>query len=164
MAVPEKPMASHGNLTENMLIHLKGASPWLRFIGILGFIISGTVALWGLFSFTMVFRNVSFWGNFFGFESINEASGAMGLVLRVIMIVFTIGSASFIFFPSLFAYRFGENIQTYLRTGADRDMETALKYNKSFWKFFGIVCIIYLAFIPMVIIISIIAGMLAIFS
>ena len=47
-AIPVNPLAAQGVLTETMLSYLKGASPWIRFIGILGFISSGISALWGI--------------------------------------------------------------------------------------------------------------------
>ena len=153
---PAPPAISQGNLTETMLIYLKGASPWLRFIGVMGFIMAGFVALWGLALFFIFL----FAGNFFG-ELFDEVQG-LGLYSGIFGAIggaaglFTIGGAALIFFPALFTYRFGERIRKYLQTGTDSELEEAFKNNRSLWKFNGIILIISLAFIPVSIIVSII--------
>ena len=152
-AVSEKPLAAQGSLTETMLIHLKGASPWLRFIGILGFIGAGMTALGG-FLFLILFPLLGrVWDEVPGFEEF----GALGAAFWGVMAVFFIGWAVLMFFPSLFIYRFGEKISSYLRSGMEQDLEQAFRNNKSFWKFCGIVCIVSLAITPVTIVGSIIA-------
>jgi hypothetical protein len=69
--------------------------------------------------------------------------------------IYFLGVAVLGFFPSYFIYNFGSKIRTYLRTGAEQDLERALKNNKSLWKFSGILTIIGLAIIPVIFIISI---------
>ena len=160
-AVPVKPLVAQGALTETMLIYLKGASPWLKFIGVLGFISAGLTALSGLsfLLFIPLMRQV--WNEIPGFEAF---SGTVGTVFGGTMTVFSIGGGALMFFPSLFLYRFGEKIHSYLRTGTDQDLELAFKNNKSFWKFIGIICIISLAFIPLMIILGIILALVSAFS
>ncbi|MCL2231738.1 MAG: hypothetical protein FWB99_01510 [Treponema sp.] len=148
-AVPEKPLAVQGALTEDMLVYLKGASPWLRFVGILGFISAGMMVLWGLVSLILFPLMRDAWGDF---------TVALGLVMGGAMAAVFIGMGALIFFPSLFTYRFGGKIRNYLRTGAEQELEQAFKNNKSLWKFVGILCIIYLAFLPLMIVGSIIAA------
>jgi len=75
-----------------------------------------------------------------------------------VMVVLCLIGALLIFVPSLFLYKTGGRIRSYLRTGADQDLEQAFKNNMSFWKFAGIICIIQLAFLPLLIIGGIIAG------
>jgi hypothetical protein len=67
-----------------------------------------------------------------------------------------LGAAVFAFFPSYFIYNFGSKTRTYLRTGADQDLEGALKSNKSLWKFQGILAIAGIALVPVMIIIILI--------
>lgn len=151
-AVPVKPLAAQGALTENMLVYLKGASPWLRFVGILGFISAGLAALSGLGSFAFVPL----------MGMMDDLTGVFGAVFGGTMAVLSIAGAVLVFIPSLFLYRFGEKIRRYLRTGVDLDLEEAFRNNKSFWKFTGIVCIVYLAFIPVLIVGSIIVTVFAV--
>ena len=152
--VPVKPLAAQGILTEAMLIHLKGASPWLRFVGILGFIGSGLTVFSGASIFLLVPLAAQIWDRAPGSEPF---SAVMGMVFSGSLGVYCIGLGVLLFFLSLFAYRFGEKILSYLRNGMEEDLETAFRNNKNFWKFLGILCIISLAFIPFLIIGSVIA-------
>jgi len=152
-AVPVKPLVSQGSLTETMLIYLKGASPWLRLVGILGFVGSGLIILWGIALLAIV---PSVGEDWFQVLEIEQFSSFLGATFGGSMAIFTIGGAVLLFIPSLFAYRFGEKIRSFLRTGTDQDLELAFKNNKSFWKFVGILSIIELAFIPLLIIAGII--------
>ena len=153
---PAPPAIPQGNLTETMLIYLKGASPWLRFIGIVGFVIAGFTVLWGLAIFFIFILSGSIFGSLLDdFQSIGLYSGIFSAIGGAAGL-FTIGGAAVIFFPALFTYRFGDRIRKYLQTGTDSELEEAFKNNRSLWKFNGIVIIISMAFIPVSIIISII--------
>jgi len=147
-AVPVSPLIAQGALTDNMLIYLKGASPWLRFVGVMGFLSAGLTVLWGLVSLIFIPLTREIW---------DELPGITGMLLGGTMTMIFIGLGVLIFFPSLFIYRFGEKIRRYLRTGTDQDLEQAFRNNKSLWKFVGILCIINLAFLPLMIIGNIIA-------
>ena len=160
IAVPVKPLTAPGTLTETMLIYLKEASPWLRFLGVLGFIGAGMTALSGLSFLAIVPLMEAIFDSASGFESLGDAFGA---IFSGGMSVFFIGAGALMFFPSLFMYRFGDKIRGYLRTGADQDLELAFKNNKSLWKFTGIISIIYLAIIPLMIIGAIIVGVISVF-
>jgi hypothetical protein len=159
--VPEKPMAIQGTLTEAMLIHLKGATPWLRFVGILGFISSGLVVLMGFSMMPFVSIMNRAWAEIPGFESFN---GVFSAAFSAFMVVLFIGAGLLLLFPSLYIFRFGEKIRSYLKTGADMELESAFQNNRSLWKFMGIICIIQLAFIPLLITGGIIAALVAVFS
>jgi hypothetical protein len=153
--VPVDPPGSQGTLTEVMVNYLKGASPWLRFIGILGFVFSGLTAFWGVAMLALSpFMDKSF-ESLPGYEQWNfifqAAFGGTMLILCVI-------GAVFIFIPSLFIYRFGEKIRSFLRNGSGQELEQAFKNNKSLWKFLGILSIVELAFIPVLIIVGIVTA------
>jgi hypothetical protein len=158
-AVPEKPLIAEGGaLTETMLIYLKQASPWLRFVGIFGFIGAGLTALSGFSFFAIIPAMAGLWGDIPGFEAFGDAFGA---AFGGGMVVLFIAAAVLMVFPSLFMYRFGDKIRSYLRTGTEQDLEVAFRNNKSLWKFIGILCIIQLAFIPLTIIGTIVAVVIA---
>ena len=157
-AAPIQPLVAQGTLTEIMLVYLKGASPWLRFVGILGIISAGMTAFSGLTAFAFIPMMNQIWGEIPGFETVFSGNQFLGAIFSGSMAVFCIGGGALAFFPSFFVYRFGDKIRSYLRTGTDQDLELAFKNNKSLWKFNGIICIIYLAFIPLMIIGAIIAA------
>jgi len=148
-AVPVKPLVAQGSITEQMLIYLKGASPWLRFVGIMGFIFAGFTALTSISSIALI-PLLNDAGD--GIPGIEVLGNALGAIFGGGMAALGVGGAVLMFFPSFFIFMFGEKIQSYLRTGADLDLEAALKNNKSLWKFAGIYCIVSLAFIPLMII------------
>jgi hypothetical protein len=152
---PETPLVSQTALTEIMLVHLKGASPWLRFIGIMGFICCGFMVLGGIIFLALIPAMGSLWSTVPGMESLPSVFGAAfgGSMGVYFFICAVIG-----FFPSRFMYTFGSRIRSYLRSGADRDLEEAFRNNKFLWKFAGIVTIISLAFIPVMIIVGIVVA------
>jgi hypothetical protein len=159
---PVNPAAnSSGQLTENMLRYLKGASPWLRFVGIVGFIACGFLALIGLVFLFSPSAWGSFWSEIPGF---GDYTGDAGAVVGVAMGLYFFIAALLYFFPALFQYKFGSKIRGYLQSGSDQDLETAFKNNKSLWKFNGILLIIVLALFPAMLLIGIIIGIASAFA
>jgi len=141
--VPEQKQYT-GNLTEPMQKFLRESSPWMRFIGIVGFIGSGICAVFGLIS--LFFSNsLSLIEDF-----TNTPVWLMSLTYALTGVV--------MFFPSFFAYKAGTMIKKFIYSNVDADLEDALKNNKALWKFYGIMTIILLAFIPLVIILAFIIG------
>jgi hypothetical protein len=65
------------------------------------------------------------------------------------------------FLPSLFAFRFGQRLRAYFRSGDDADLETAFRNNKNLWTFIGVVTIIYLAFFALILVMLVIAAAFA---
>jgi hypothetical protein len=148
-SVPEKPLESRSALTETMLSYLKEASPWLRFIGVLGFIGSGLMCLGGIIFMIVMFAASDFTENLGG-----ALTGLIGLIY--------IPMGALYFFPARFTYYFGAKIRDYRFTNSEQDLEMAFKNNKSLWKFIGILAIIALAFIPLFIILAIVGGIAAV--
>jgi hypothetical protein len=137
-----------GLLTENMLFYLRGASPWLRFIGVLTYIGSGLMVVAGLVMMVVLpgLDEVSFsWMEGWG----RALEGVLGLVYIIAGVI--------IFFPARFTYNFGAKIRTYLQNNTEQELELAFKNNKSLWKFYGILSIVYLSIIPITLVIGIIA-------
>jgi hypothetical protein len=156
---PANPAAGNGGpLTGIMLRHLKDASPWLRFIGVIGFISSGFLAMGGLGSFVSSFFMGNLWREI---PEVSEYADIFGIFFGVFMGLYFIIFAVLSFFPSLFVYNFGTRIRSYLQSGMDRDLETAFKNNKSLWKFMGVLMIISLAFIPVLLVIGVVVGIAA---
>ena len=146
-----------GELTDRMQTYLIEASPWIRFIGILGYVGAGGMFSMGLMvsvGMAVFGRNISE-----GTEMTGLMTGLMGAGFGAMYIIFGI----LYFFPAHFTFKFGSGIKTYKDSGLNKDMEVALKNNKSLWKFIGILSIISLSLIPVGIIASIIIGVAAAF-
>lgn len=152
-SIPEERFIMQGGLTEMMLIYLKGTAPWLRFLGILGFVSAASMALSGVGSI-IVFLS---FGNIVDYELF---PGFTQMMFGGQIAVFFLMASVLTFIPSLFAYRYGSRIHHYLKSGVNADLEAAFKNNKALWKFLGISCIVSLAFIPLSIIITIITVLL----
>jgi hypothetical protein len=150
--IPEIPQNTGVMLSEKMLHYLNGASPWLQFIGILGYIGSGLSVTVGIFGTI----GLSATSSFFNLE--------LGDFPLWIITFIYIPLGVLVFFPAHFTYNFGRKIRNYRFSNSTEDLELAFKNNKSLWKFYGIICIIYLAFIPFFIIITIIGGVAAAIS
>jgi hypothetical protein len=153
------PLAPVGRLTETMIFYLKGASPWLRFIGILGFIAAGGTILGGL-----MFLIGGLLGNGIlrqmltsQIDTMDGADVGMAGGIVIVMGVLIIIAGIICFLPARFTYNFGRKIKNFLQNNAEGELELAFKNNKSLWKFIGIVTIIYLAFLPVMLITTIIA-------
>jgi hypothetical protein len=143
--IPETSQDSGMPLTNTMLQYLVEASPWLRFMGVIGFIGSALCCIGGIISSVSLIATSSLLSEFANFPVwiFPLIQIPMGLIL---------------FFPAYFLFKFGQKIRTYQYTHSNEDLESGFKYNKSYWKFMGILCIIYLAAIPFIIIIATIAG------
>ena len=139
-----KPTVAGGNLTETMIKYLREASPWLRFIGILSYILCGFTVLGGV-SMMIAMPLLA------GLDDLPTGlmASSMGIIYILIGVV--------LFFPAYFTYTFGAKIRSYLQSNRDYDLEVAFKNNKSLWKFYGILYIINLAIAPVGIIVAIIS-------
>jgi len=144
--VRERPGPGDRALTDTMLFYLNGASPWLRFVGVLGIIYSVVITASGLF-FLLPAMDVLFGMLDFGFSHMLVGMGVWwGLFYAV--------AGLSVFLPSLFAYRFGGKIRAYSMTGNAGDLELAFKSNKSLWKFLGIVCVLGLVIVILTIVLG----------
>ena len=148
--IPEASQSAGVELSVKMLNHLNETSPWLRFIGILGYIGCGIFVLIGfLSSFGLFTLSESSNSNFFG--------GMTALALAVIYIPVGV----LLFFPAHFIFTFGQKIRSYRFTNSIEDLEAAFQNNKSLWKFLGILSIIQLAIVPLIIIGAVIFGVIS---
>jgi len=138
-------------LTERMLLYLYEASPWLRFTGVVFYIIFGFFVLGGIAAIIIPFA-------LSGFTYIFDESP-----LWLYGVLYMLGGFVY-FFPARFLYNFGAKIRSYRFTNSSKDLEQAFKNNKSLWKFYGILCIIFIAFIPVSIVLAIIGGLFAAFG
>jgi hypothetical protein len=163
---PEAPVqadenAAQGILTALMIRYLKEASPWLRFIGILGYIgaifliVSGV----GMVAALLITGINGLTGGYNEPGFVGLVSGLFSSMLGFIYVVLGIIA----FFPARFTHGFGVKIRNYLLSGSEKDLEEALKNNRSLWRFNGILAIVYLSLIPVGIVAAIIAAVSQIF-
>lgn len=129
----------HDLLTPGMLEALKKTKPWVRFLSIIGFLCVVLMIVLGI--------GVAVAGTFFGGKQ--GASGFQGPLL-IGMAVFYVLLGILYIFPSLYLFRYagaiGEALAAPSKSAA---VENALRHQKSFWKFAGILTLVmFLAYIP----------------
>jgi len=146
--VPDMSQSSGALLTDNMLQFLYEASPWLRFLGILGYIGCGMMVVGGI-------------GSAIVMVAASSLAAEFGDVPLWLIALIYVPMGALMFFPARFTYNFGEKIRSYKLNKSSEDLELAFKNNKSLWKFSGILCIIYLAIIPVVFVVTIIVTVVA---
>lgn len=141
--IPVKMPSAGTGISGTALRYLKEASPWLRFVGIIGLIGSGLTVIGGIIAvfFTLAVTASDFSEDF-----------------PVWLSLIYLPAGVLLFFPAFFTYNFGAKIRNYLFSNLEEDLELALKNNKSLWKFNGILSIIYLSAIPVGFIILIVVG------
>ncbi|MCL2210110.1 MAG: DUF5362 domain-containing protein [Treponema sp.] len=144
--IPVTSQSSDNSITPLMLKYLNETSPWLRFVGILGYILCGFLVILGIIIAASSTVAASLLGN----DLENFPIWIIGFLY--------IPLALLLFFPSHYTFKFGQKIKNYQFSSSNDDLENAFKNNKSLWKFYGILMIIYLAIFPVIIVVSIIIG------
>lgn len=113
--------------------YLAEAARWAKFLAIMGFIFCGLFALFGIFFGTFMSKMSSQYGS-----GLNAGMGAvMGFVYILCALLY--------FFPCLYLFRFGAEMQNALRTNDQQLLATSFRNLKSLFKFLGILTIISLS-------------------
>ncbi len=138
-------------LTANGQKFLNQTRPWARFLSIMVFISAAFTLLGGL----MVIL-VGITGNLIGGgnETLSQLPGGgftLGLVYLVMAVLFVP--------PGIFLSRYASAIKTLESTPSALALEKALKYQKSFWRYIGILTVVYLVVIAAVIAFSLAIAM-----
>jgi hypothetical protein len=135
--------AAQGILTAAMIRYLKESSPWLRFVGIVGYIGAAFLIISGI---TLMLTGEGI----IRFRGLSLFSGLTSLSYVPVGVL--------AFFPAHYTHKFGLKIRHYLLGGGEKDLEEAFKNNRSMWKFTGILVIVYLSFIPIGLIVAIVVA------
>jgi hypothetical protein len=119
-------------ITSAMTEYLKQTKPWVRFISILLFIGIGLLVLGGLV--IMISAGAMSSGGSSPFGAVPAA--LIGSIYAVLGLLY--------FFPALFLFRYADGIKKALTVDLVGGMEDALRNQKSFWRFLGILMLIIL--------------------
>ena len=133
-------------ITPSMIDALRKTKPWVRFLSILGFVNSGLIFLLALFFVLGA-----------GMLQRAGSSALGGIPAMLIGFVYVIVAAIYIA-PALFLFRYADGIQKALAGDLVNGMEYALKNQKSFWTFAGILTLIVIILVIAVILLAIIVG------
>ena len=125
-------------LTPAMLDALAKTKPWVRFLAIIGFFVAGLVALFSIGAVAFgLYRIVS-----------GSNEGAIFVGIGLLYLLFAV----LYLFPSRYLWRYASSIADALASPSkSHAVEQALREQKSFWKFAGIVTLVMLlAYVPLV--------------
>jgi hypothetical protein len=131
-------------VTETTKMYLKTTSSWTHFYAILGFISIGICVLTALVMFAINGQmpvGIFFQGYF----------TTMGILFLIMAGIYV--------FPALYLLRFSQKTNKALKEGNAHVLEEAFRNMKSYWKFIGIMSIIWIAFAIILIPVMAIASM-----
>jgi hypothetical protein len=126
----ENPMNQPITVSDNMLGSLKATRPWVMFLAILGFVFMGFMVLASLIMFV-------------GFSAAPVSSKLPPFVGAVLGALYIALAVVAYLIPCLYLLRYGNAI-TRIQTAGQPAMEDALRLQKSFWKYVGILMIVVL--------------------
>lgn len=130
--VPEPPGAKAASVDKNRAIlnyimnSLRATKPWTRLLSILGFIGTGLTVLMGL-------------GIMVGENFIPISPKAPPLAYLGIFYILT---SVFYLIPSIWLSKYSSAIDSFLKGGDAVQLGNAIAYQKSFWKFIGILVLV----------------------
>ena len=152
---PEPESSPYGPVTPGMVAHLRATGPWVRFLSILGFLLSGLIVL-------ASFVIMAMGGTMFGLSEDAPGAAAIGLGIGVLYLAM----AGLYVAISWFLHRYASSISA-MKHAADLPtftwaMESALHHQRRFWKLVGIVMIVsfvaYFAIIAIAMVVAVIGG------
>jgi hypothetical protein len=144
MGIHHAPSAQ--GITSQMIESLEQTRPWVRFLSILGFV--GTVLMVLAALLMMVVGGAGM------IPGAPRGGGGAVLVGIVYLLV-----SLFYLFPSLFLFRYASGISS-MDGDTVGGMERALTAQKSFWRFVGIVMLVYLVLLFIVIAFAVVAAII----
>ena len=133
---PEPPGPGEASVDKNRAIlnyimnSLRATKPWTRLLSILGFIGTGLTILMGL-------------GVMVGGRFIPIPPEAPPLILIYVGIFYILVSVLYLI-PSIWLSRYSSAIDSFLKRGDSVQLGNAIAYQKSFWKFVGILALVFI--------------------
>ncbi|HKC36487.1 MAG TPA: DUF5362 family protein [Chitinophagaceae bacterium] len=132
--------------------HLSEAAKWAKFLSIIGFVMSGLLAVVGLFAGSLIGLMTRRYSD--GYGGASEITGG----LAIFMSVMYVGIAVLVFLPYLFLYRFATRMRTALSTNDQQTLNSSFQNLKIMFRYVGIMTIIGLSFYALMIFVFIISA------
>jgi len=130
-ATPIADLAADSGGISGVLQPLSATKPWVRLCSILGFISTFFIIIAGV-------------GLMIGDSALNgEAAAGMPVPVGAVGIIYLIMGVIY-FMPSLYLFKYASAISAAEASHSAADITEAMTYQKSFWKFVGIIALIML--------------------
>jgi hypothetical protein len=136
-------------VTERAAAMLSATRPWIKLIATVWMILIGLGAF-GILVFAFVLSAASI------------ASGEPLAIIGVVLLAAVQGIPILIqFFPANYLRKYGNSLSRFAAAGMEQDLEDALSAQKSFWKFVGILVIIYLVLFGIFVLLFLLGGVIS---
>lgn len=147
--------AVRASLTPLAQQYLDQTRPWVRFMSVITFVSAGLMVVVGL---AMLVISV-----FGGLAAGNgEGAGVLGTAIGgALVALFYVGLACLYVVPGLYLSRYASAIKQLNVDSTAAGLEEALKHQKSFWRFVGILAVIGLVVAVVVLGLAFVAGVIA---
>lgn len=133
---------------------LAKTKPWVRFLSVITFISAGFMLLLGV---VMTVAGSSMFAAASRSGMPPGLAGSMGVILAAVYVVLAI----VYIYPGVKLWKYASAIARLIQSGSQQDLVEALKQQKSFWKFVGILFLIMLVIYLLVIIGSVVFAVFA---
>jgi len=140
------------NLGDSAVFYLSEARKWAKFIAIISFIGIGILVISGIVMGLVM-------------DTLTSAAGQAPLPFSgsIFMILYLIVAVIY-FFPVYYLFRFSEAMGNALASGSEDVLTSAFQYLKSHYKYIGILIIVSMAFMVLIIIGAVLAGIFGLFN
>ncbi|HYE53338.1 MAG TPA: DUF5362 family protein [Chitinophagaceae bacterium] len=129
--------------------YLHETARWAKFLAIVGFIACAFIVLAGIFAGSIM----SSMGDGFGMAGLGVGAAIMYILIALLW-----------FFPCLFLYRFAVRTQVALRNNEQQNLTAGLANLKSYFKFVGILTIIFISIYLLIFIFAMLGAGMASFG
>jgi hypothetical protein len=133
-------------VNEEMRSHFYEMAKWAKFLGIVGFVITGLMVIGAL----AAGATMSALSKFGGGQLAALSGGAFTFVFMLYAVM--------IFYPSLLMYQYSSNAKTGVLYGEQFNLTHAIGKLKSLFKFWGIVTIIFISLYALIFILAIVGA------
>lgn len=136
---PTRAVMSSGAVPASVIAELAGTKPWITLISVLMWIGCALMILVVIGNLMVGAIGVS--------ELAKSGNGGVGGVVLVVVAIIYGFTAMLIIYPTLKLTKYSSNIGRLVQTQSIVDLTAALKEQRRFWKFYGILIVIYLCLI-----------------
>lgn len=148
METSQNLLSNELQIDSRIALHLKETAGWAKFLGILGFILAGLMAIVAF----VIPEIMSRYGSYRSYSSYDYSESTK--MIGVAMTVAYLFIALVMFFVSLFTFKFGSKTRAALAMNDQASLDTGLKNLKFLFRFYGIVAIIYLGFMVLALLVG----------
>lgn len=132
-ASKEEQASASLTISKEAINSLTETAKWTKFLSILGFIFIGLIVVMAFFAGSMM--------SFLPTQQIDQMPNGLGFLFTVIYLLM----ALLYFFPTKYLWNFSQMIKSALANQNEEELDAALSNQKSFYKFFGILIIVFLS-------------------